>query len=348
MNRALVYHGKGDVRLESLPDPAPPDGRGAILRVQHTAICGSDLHLYHGTLPVPPGFTLGHEFIGEIVETGRDVRGFKSGERVLVSGVIGCGECRTCAAGHPIRCERHGTRVFGNSLELPGGQAEAVAIPAADSALLRIPDGVSNEQAVLLTDILPTGYYGAKNADIRPGQSIAIVGLGPVGQCALDCAQLFGPARVFAVDRVPARLAAARAKGAIPIDAADDPVAQIQAATSGQGVDAVIEAVGADETISLSLQLVRVAGVVSVIGVSTNLAFPFNLLMALMKDLTFRIGICPVPELWDDLVPLIQSGRLRPESVFTHRMGLSQGPAAYELFDSRRDGVMKILLDPTR
>ena len=348
MNRALVYHGARDVRLESLPDPTPPDSCGAVVRVQHTAICGSDLHLYHGSLPVPPGFTLGHEFIGEVVETGRDVRGFRAGERVLVSGVIGCGECRACAGGHPVRCERHGVRVFGNSRELPGGQAEAVAVPAADFALLRIPDGVTNEQAVLLTDILPTGYYGARNAEIRPGQSVAVVGLGPVGQCALDCAQLFGPARVFAIDRVPERLAAARAKGAIAIDGASDPLGQVLAATAGQGVDAVIEAVGADETISLSLQLVRVAGVVSVIGVSTNFAFPFNMLAALMKDLTFRIGICPVPELWDDLVPLVQAGRLRPESVFTHRLPLSKGAEAYALFDSRSDGVMKILLDPTR
>lgn len=348
MNRALVYHGKGDVRLESLPDPTPPDGRGVVVRVQHTAICGSDLHLYHGALPVPPGFALGHEFIGEVVETGRDVRGFRSGERVLVSGVIGCGECRACAGGHAIRCERHGTRVFGNSRELPGGQAEAVAVPAADSALLRIPDGVSNEQAVLLTDILPTGYYGARNAEIRPGQTVAVIGLGPVGQCALDCALLFGAARVFAIDRVPERLATARAKGAIPIDGAADPLGQIHAATRGQGVDAVIEAVGADETLALALALVRVAGVVSVIGVSANFAFPFNMLAALMKDLTFRIGICPVQEQWDDLVPLLQSGRLRPESVFTHRLPLSQGADAYALFDSRRDGVMKILLDPTR
>jgi 2-desacetyl-2-hydroxyethyl bacteriochlorophyllide A dehydrogenase len=347
MNRALVYHGKADIRLEKLPDPTPPDSRGVIVRVERTAICGSDLHLYHGTLPVPPGFTLGHEFVGEVVETGRDVRHFRTGDRVIVSGVIGCGECRACAGGHPIRCQRHGTRVFGNSRELPGGQAEAAAVPAADTALLRVPDGISVEQAVLLTDILPTGYFGAKNADIRPGQSVAVIGLGPVGQCALQCAQLFGPARVFAIDRVPARLEAARAQGAIPIDAAGDAHAEILEATDGQGVDAVIEAVGADETIALALRLVRVAGVVSVVGVSTNMAFPFPMLLALMKDLTFRIGICPVPELWDDLVPLLQSQRLRPDSLFTHRLPLSRGVEAYELFDARRDGVMKVLLDPS-
>ena len=347
MNRSLVFHGKADVRLESLPDPTPPDSRGAIVRVERTAICGSDLHLYHGTLPIAPGFTLGHEFVGEIVEAGRDVRRFRSGERVIVSGVIGCGECRACGAGHPVRCERHLTRVFGNSRELPGGQAEAVAVPGADSALLRVPDGISVEQAVLLTDILPTGYYGAKNADIRPGQSVAVIGLGPVGQCALQCAQLFGPARIFAIDHVPARLAAAAAQGAIPIDASKDPLGAIREMTQGHGPDAVIEAVGADETIALSLQLVRVAGVVSVIGVSTNMAFPFPMLLALMKDLTFRIGICPVPELWDDLVPLLQSERLRPQSLFTHRMPLSKGADAYALFDARRDGVMKVMLDPS-
>jgi 2-desacetyl-2-hydroxyethyl bacteriochlorophyllide A dehydrogenase len=347
MNRALVFHGKADVRLESLPDPTPPDSRGAVVRVERTAICGSDLHLYHGTLPVPPGFTLGHEFVGEIVETGRDVRDFRTGDRVIVSGVIGCGECRTCLAGHPIRCERHQTRVFGNSRELPGGQAEAAAVPGADAALLRVPDGLSVEHAVLLTDILPTGYYGARNADIRPGQTVAVIGLGPVGQCALQCAQLFGPARIFAVDRVPERLAAARAQGAIPIDASRDPMGAIRDATDGHGPDAVIEAVGADETISLALQLVRVAGVVSVIGVNTNMAFPFPMLLALMKDLTFRIGICPVPELWNDLVPLIQSGRLRLDGLFTHRMPLAKGAEAYALFDARADGVMKVLLDPS-
>lgn len=347
MNRALVFHGKADVRLESLPDPTPPDSRGAIVRVERTAICGSDLHLYHGTLPIPPGFTLGHEFVGEIVETGRDVRRFRSGDRVIVSGVIGCGGCGACAGGHPIRCERHLTRVFGNSRELPGGQAEAAAVPGADAALLRVPDGVSVQQAVLLADILPTGYYGARNAEIRPGQTVALIGLGPVGQCALQCAQLFGAARIFAIDRVPERLAAARAAGAIPIDAAQDPLAAILDATGGQGPDAVIEAVGADETIRLAIQLVRVAGVVSVIGVNANMAFPFPMLLALMKDLTFRIGICPVPELWSDLVPLLQSGRLRPESVFSHEMPLSKGSEAYALFDARRDGVMKVMLDPS-
>jgi len=344
--RALTFHGKGDVRLESVPDPAPPDAAGAVLRVERAAICGSDLHLYHGDLPVAePGFAIGHEFVGEVVEVGREVRDFRRGDRVLCSGVIGCGACRACRAGRVARCERRATRVFGMGAALPGGQAEAVAVPGADAALQRIPDGVSVEQAVLLTDILPTAWFGARNADLRPGQSVAVIGLGPVGQLAVECAFALGAARVFAIDRIPERLAAAAALGAQPLrpeEAAD----AVLAATAGLGADAAIEAVGADASIQLALQLARPAGTVSVVGVNLRLDFPFPMALALMKNLTFRVGVCPVPELWPALVPLVQAGRLRPERVFTHRLPLSKGADAYRLFDEKRDGVLKVLLDP--
>jgi alcohol dehydrogenase len=346
--RALTFHGKGDVRVESRPDPTPPDQDGAVLRVERAAICGSDLHLYHGDLPVPEtGFAVGHEFVGEVVEVGSAVRDFRAGDRVLCAGVIGCGACAPCRGGHVVRCERRQTRVFGMSGALPGGQAEAVAVPGADHALRRIPEGVSVEQAVLLTDILPTAFYGAKGAEIRPGQTVAVIGLGPVGLLAVECAQLFGPARVLAIDRIPERLARAKALGAVPVHA-DRAAETVQGLTGGVGPDSVIEAVGADATIQLALQLVRVAGVVSVIGVNMNFAFPFPMPLALMKDLTFRIGICPVPELWDELVPLVQAGRLHPENVFTHRLALSEGSEAYRIFDEKRDGVLKVLLDPSR
>lgn len=344
--RAVTFHGPEDVRVESRPDPTPPTD-GVVLRVDRAAICGSDLHLYHGTMPVEPGFAIGHEFVGEVVEAGRGVRDFSVGDRVLCSGVIGCGACDQCRATHVVRCERGGTRVFGVGPELDGGQAEAVAVPGADHALKRIPDGISVEQSVLLTDILPTGFYGAKNADIGPGQTVAIIGLGPVGLLALETAQLYGPARIFAIDRVPERLAAAEALGAIPVKADADAAAIIREATGGAGPDAVIEAVGADETIQAAIELVRAGGVVSVVGVSMNFAFPFNMTLAMMKDLTFRIGLCPIPELWPELIPLVQSGRLHPEHVFTHRLPLSKAADAYELFAARTDGVMKVLLDPS-
>lgn len=345
--RALTFHGKGDIRCESHPDPSPPDAHGAVIRVERTAICGSDLHLYHGDLPVAaPGFAVGHEFVGELVEVGSAVRDFRSGDRVICSGVAGCGQCPPCRAGRVSRCLRRVQRVFGFGPDLPGGQAEAVAVPAADALLRRIPEGVSVEQAVLLTDILPTACFGVRNAELRPGQSAAVVGLGPVGLLAVECALAAGAARVFAVDRIPERLAAAAALGAtpVPLERAAD---EILAATGGLGPDAVIEAVGADASIQLAIQLVRPAGVVSVVGVNVRLDFPFPMGLALMKNLSFRIGVCPIPELWDALVPLVQAGRLRPERVFTHRMPLSEGSEAYRLFDEKRDGVLKVLLDPS-
>ncbi len=343
--RGLVYHGKGDIRCEQVPDPTLETADGAIVRVVKTAICGSDLHLYHGDLPVPSGFTMGHEFVGEVTETGSGVSGFRTGDRVIVSGVIGCGACARCRAGQVIRCERHETRVFGMSPELHGGQAEAVAVPGADHAMTRIPDGVSDEQAVLLTDILPTGYYGARRAEIEPGDTVVVIGAGPVGIQALLCAQLFGPARIFQVDRVPERLALVEKLGAIPLhaDQADEALVE---ATDGQGADTVIEAVGSDATIHKALVYARSGGTVSVVGVNTSPALPFPMGLALMKNLTFRTGLVPVQELWPNLVPLVASGRLTPEIVFNHHVGLSDGAEAYRRFNDREDGILKVLLDP--
>ncbi|MEN8183295.1 MAG: alcohol dehydrogenase catalytic domain-containing protein [Myxococcota bacterium] len=345
--RALVYHGPEDVRCETVPDPSPPDAAGALVKVERTAICGSDLHIYHGQLSPQGGYTVGHEAIGEVVEVGSGVQRFRAGDRVLVSGVVGCGECRLCLAGRVTECERGLASVFGTNQGLAGGQAEALAVPQADGSLCRIPEGIGPEQAVLLTDILPTGYLGAAGAEIEPGQDVAVIGCGPVGLMAILCARLFGPARIFALDRVPERLAAAERLGAIPCDASGDASAQVLEATAGLGPHRVIEAVGADDSIQAALGLVRRGGTVSVVGVSTNMAFPFPMGLALFKGVTFRIGVCPVPRYWPALVPLVVEGRLQPEFVFTHQMGLSEGAEAYSLFAERRDGVLKVLLDPT-
>jgi threonine dehydrogenase-like Zn-dependent dehydrogenase len=325
-----------------------PGPDGLLLRVASTAICGSDLHLYHGATGLP-GLHLGHEFIGTVDEVGSAVTTVAAGDRVLVSGVIGCGACEACRAGDVVVCQRNGLRVFGTSLELPGGQAEAVAVPAADSSVVRIPEGITDEQAVLLTDILPTGYLGAQRADITPGDVVVVIGLGPVGVFALQCAQLYGPSRVLAVDMVPDRLARAAELGAEPIDASDGgAVARVLDATGGRGAPAVIEAVGADQTIGDAILCAAPGGTVSVIGANLNLALPIPMPILLMRRLTLRVTLASIPTTWAALFPLVAGGTLRPEEVVTHRLGLSEAAEGYRVFDAREDGVLKVLLDPSR
>jgi alcohol dehydrogenase len=346
--RAAVLRGPSDVQVEQVPDPVLPGPSGIIITVESTAICGSDLHLYHDA-PTGAGVHLGHEAIGTVVEAGPAVRTVRPGDRVLVSGVIGCGICRPCLAGHPNVCENGGCTAFGTTLDLPGGQAEAMAVPFADSFVLPIPDGVPDEAAVLLTDILPTGYLGALRADIRPGSTVAIVGLGPVGIMALQCAQLFGPARILAVDMVPERLARAEQMGAEPIDARVAAGSQqVREATGGRGAESVIEAVGADATIADAISCAAPGGTVSVVGVNLSMDMPFPMALVLLNSLTMRSVFAPIPGTWPELVPLVQSGRFTLDKTFTHHMKLSEAGAAYQLFDSRSDGVLKVMLDPNR
>jgi threonine dehydrogenase-like Zn-dependent dehydrogenase len=344
--RATVLEGPRDVRVENVPDPVLPGPDGVIVTVERTAICGSDLHLYHDA-PTGIGIRLGHEVIGTVAETGPHVGSLRRGDRVLVSGVIGCGVCRPCLAGQPNVCRAGKSAAFGTVPDLPGGQAEALAVPFADLFALPIPEGVADDEAVLLTDILPTGYLGALRASIRPGSTVAVVGMGPVGIMALQCAQLFGPARILAIDMVPERLARAEALGAEPIDARDAPgSAQVLEATGGWGADSVIEAVGADATVLDALSCVATGGTVSIVGVNLSMELPFPMGLVFLKSLTVRTVFAPIPGTWASLVPLVQSGRLALGGTFTHRMGLSEVAQAYELFDSRSDGVLKVLLDP--
>jgi 2-desacetyl-2-hydroxyethyl bacteriochlorophyllide A dehydrogenase len=345
--RATVLEGPRNVVVRDVPDPVLPGPEGVIVTVERTAICGSDLHLYHDA-PTGSGIHLGHEAIGTVVEAGPQVRTVKPGDRVLVSGVIGCGLCGPCLAGQPNLCLAGKAAAFGTMPDLPGGQAEAMAVPFADLFALPIPEGVADEEAVLLTDILPTGYLGALRASIRPGATVVVVGLGPVGIMALQCASLFGPSRILAVDMVPERLARAEQLGAEPIDARMAPgSAQVLEATGGHGAQAVIEAVGADATIADALACAATGGTVSIVGVNLSPAMSFPMGLVFLKSLTLRTIFAPVPGTWPALVPLVQSGRFHAlADTFTHRMGLSQAPEAYELFDSRADGVLKVLLLP--
>ena len=331
--------------MEQVPDPELPGPSGIIITVERTAICGSDLHLFHDA-PTGSGIQLGHEAIGTVHEAGPAVRTHSVGDRVLVSGVIGCGVCGPCLAGLPNVCLAGKSAAFGTVPALPGGQAEAMAVPFADTFALRIPEGVGDEEAVLLTDILPTGYLGAARADIRPGSTVVVVGLGPVGIMALQCARLFGPARILAIDVVPERLARAERMGAEPIDAREAPGSQqVLAATGGRGAQSVIEAIGADATVVDAISCAATGGTVSVVGVNLTMDLAFPMGLVFLKSLTLRTIFAPVPSTWSALVPLVQAGRFSLAETFTHHMGLSQAAEAYQLFDSRRDGVLKVLLD---
>jgi alcohol dehydrogenase len=344
--RATVLQGPRDVQLQEVPDPVLPGPDGMIVTVERTAICGSDLHLYHDA-PTGVGIRLGHEVIGRVAEVGPGVRTLTPGDRVLVSGVIGCGLCAPCLAGQPNVCLAGAAAAFGTIADLPGGQAEAMAVPFADTFSLLIPEGVTDEEAVLLTDILPTGYVGAVRADIRPGTTVVVMGLGPVGIMALQCAKLFGPARILAVDMVPERLARAERLGAEPIDARTAPGSlQVLEATAGRGAQSVIEAVGADATVLDALSCAATGGTVSVVGVNLAMALPFPMGLVFLKSLTLRAVFAPIPGTWSALVPLLQAGTFSLDETFTHRMGLSRVSEAYELFDSRADGVLKVLLNP--
>jgi alcohol dehydrogenase len=294
--RALTYEGPRDLRVATVPDAVPADGRGAVVRVTSAGVCGSDLHIYAGHgFSDDTGYCVGHEAVGEVVEAGADVRRFAVGDRVLLPASIGCVSCATCASGHVAACEHRREPwkeyCYGMSHRLPGCQAEAVAVPHADVNLVAVPDAVDDETAVLLTDNAPTAWYGARRARIAPGDTVAVIGLGPVGQLAVRSALLMGAARVLAADPVDHRREQAVEHGAEPVDPGD-PKAHLKELTHGRGCDAVVEAVGADATIALAVSAAAQAGRVSVVGVSRNDAFPFRMQAAQTKELEFAVGLC--------------------------------------------------------
>ena len=280
-----------------------------------------------------------------MVEIGRGVHRLKVGDKVMISAAVGCGACASCLAGNVIHCANNGAGCYGLSSKLQGCQAEAVRVPAADFNAALIPDGVTADQALMMTDSLATAWFGARNADISMGKTVAVVGLGPIGLMAVESAFVMGAARVYAIDLVPERRALAAELGAIALDAVDA-VEVIREQTGGRMVESVVEAVGHGRTIDLALRLAGRRGTVSVIGVNQDRKFEFPMARAFAGGLTFRIGTCSVPEEWPALIPLIQSGRLKPERYISHVLPLTDGEKAYEIFDSRRDGALKMVLAP--
>ena len=352
--KAIVYQGHKQMAYQDVADPRIEAQTDAIVRIERTAICGSDLHIYHGPARPEMGeFTPGHEFLGTIDDVGDDVRRFKRGDRVLVSCTIGCGGCTLCdenlysgclvtTATGPV------TNVFGSPLN-PGGQAEAVKVPFADTNLFRIPPGLEDEQVLFLTDILPTGYMGADLAEVSPGDTVVVIGCGPVGVFAQLSALIRGAAIVIAVDLDEGRLAKAEARGCRPLNPGkEDLLEVVKSFTAGRGADSAIEAVGKPATVRSALESVRPGGRVAVIGVvSGGQQVSIDFLPLVMgKNLTIRSGIVNPQYYIPKLMPMIAQGKLDPTEIITHRLALSDGPRGYEIFDNHEEDVLKVVMTP--
>lgn len=340
--RTVVVDGPRSIRVETRPDPTLSGPDGAIVEVTAAGICGSDLHFYEADFPLVEPMTLGHEAVGTVVEIGSDVRTVQVGDQVMVSSVTGCGACPGCATRDPVMCYS-GFQIFGGGV-LAGAQADLLAVPAADFQLLKIPEAISTEQALLLTDNLATGWAAAQRADFPYGGTVAVIGLGAVGLCSLRSALFQGAATVFAVDRVDGRLDRAAQWGATPIKA--PAVEAILAATGGRGADAVIDAVATDASLTDALNAVRPGGTVSVVGVHDMNPFPLNALGCLIRSITLRMTTAPVQRTWPELIPLLQSGRLDVDGIFTTALPLDEAAKGYATAESRSGEDVKILLTP--
>ena len=405
--KAVVYHGAGDIRLDEVDGPALQDSTDAIVRLTASAICGTDLHFIRGTFSgMKPGTVLGHEGVGIVEELGDDVSNLAIGDRVLIPSTIACGNCSYCRAGYHAQCDNAnphgkeaGTAFFGGpelSGPFNGLQAERARIPFAHVGLVKLPDEVSDDDAILISDIFPTGYFGAELAEVGPGDTVAVFGCGPVGQFAIASAKLRGAGRVFAIDHLSDRLEMARRQGAEIIDfSQDDPVHRIKELTDDIGVDRVIDAVGVDavaphdhdghgqaqaphepenpaereaadkarqqgathdgnwvpgdapgQALNWGVECLAKAGTLGVIGVYPPDAGYFPVGKAMNKNLTIKLGNCNHRRYIPDLIEIVRSGRVKPTEILTNREPLTNVIEAYQAFDKREPGWMKVRLTP--
>ena len=388
--KALTWHGKSDIRCESVPDPKIQHPRDAVIKVTACAICGSDLHFYDGVIPsMQSGDVVGHEAMGEVVEVGAENKKLKVGDRVVVPFTISCGECFFCQRGYFSGCERSNPNaemasklwghspagLFGYSHLLggfPGGQAEYLRVPYADVGPIKVPEGLTDEQVLFLSDIFPTGYMGAEFCDIKGGETIVVFGCGPVAQFSIRSAFLLGAERVIAVDTVPERLKMAADAGAVTIDFMKEDVHdRIQELTLGRGADACIDAVGTEPHTSASfdsmLDRLKVAtftgtdrphvlrqainntrnfGIVSIVGVYGGFVDKIPMGSAINRGLTFKMAQTPVQRYLPKLMNLIETGKIDPSFVITHRAPLADGPGLYKTFRDKKDGCIKVVLKP--
>ncbi|MGW6560751.1 zinc-dependent alcohol dehydrogenase [Streptomyces hydrogenans] len=393
--RALTWQGKRDVRVDTVPDPVIRDGEDVIVRITTTGLCGSDLHLYEvlGAF-LDPGDILGHEPMGVVEEVGPEVTVLKPGDRVVIPFNISCGSCFMCGHGLHSQCEttqvrEHGTgaSLFGYTKlygQVPGGQAEYLRVPFGNSLPIPVPDGPPDDRFVYLSDVLPTAWQAVAYAEVPPGGSVAVLGLGPIGDMSCRVAAHRGAGTVIGVDLVPERLERARRRGVHALDlkeCGDDLSDAVRSLTGGRGPDAVIDAVGMEAhgghvaaaaqsltallpdapaaalmkragvdrlaALRTAIDLVRRGGTVSVSGVYGGAADPLPLLTMFDKQLTLRMGQANVLRWVDDILPLLTDGDpLGVDDFATHRLPLEQAPDAYAMFQKKQDGAVKVLFSP--
>src|SRR3954469_3494927 len=405
--KAVVYRGEGDIRLEDVPEPKIQEPTDAIVRITASAICGTDLHFVRGSFAgMEPGTILGHEGVGIVEEVGDHVRNFAPGDRVVVCSTIACGACSYCRAGYFAQCDnanphgkRAGTAFFGGpgpTGPWNGLQAEKARIPYANIGMVKIPDNVTDDQAIMVSDIFPTGWFGAELADIHPGATVAVFGCGPVGQFAIASARLMGAGRVIAVDKHADRLEMAQRQGAEIVNFDnEDPVKTIVEMTGGIGVDRAIDAVGVDaehaphgpaastkeragnalqsvvkavtqagngkeqahehewkpgdapnQVLNWAVEALAKAGTLSIIGVYPPTQKDFPIGQAMNKNLTVKMGNCHHRKYIPQLLDLIASGTIDPVKILTKVEPMRAAIEAYEAFDSRQPGWLKVELKP--
>ena len=344
--RAVVYRDVRRVEVADVPDPVLVEPTDAIIRVTKTAICGSDLHLYHGKAPLEPGDTIGHEAVGVVDAVGSAVERFAPGDRVVVAFDIACGACWFCRNGQTQLCEDFGFLgygLFGGGLG--GAQAELLRVPVADVNLLHVPPGMDDEHALFVGDTLTTGVYAAGIAGIRDGDTVAVVGAGPVG---FFCAQAARAAagHVLALELEPSRLALAEDIGAVPIDVSKrNAQTAVYERTEGRGADVVIEAVGTLSSFDSALDVVRRGGIVVVVGVYTSEIVQAQLGVWWIRALQLRFtGTTPIHAWWERAMTEVEAGHMDPLPLVSHRLSLEEAALGYELFDSKR--ATKVLLEP--
>lgn len=388
--KAVCWHSAHDVRVETVPDPKILNPRDAIIKITSTAICGSDLHLYEGNIPtMESGDILGHEFMGEVVETGKEVKNIKKGDRVVVPFSIACGGCFFCQKDLWSLCDNSNPNawmaeklyghspsgLFGYSHLLggyAGGQAEYARVPYADVGPLKVPDGLEDDKVLFLTDIFPTGYMAAENADIEPGDTVAVWGCGPVGQFAIRSAYMLGAARVIAIDRFPERLKMAKEQGNAEVINYEeiDPGEALKEMTGGRGPDRCIDAVGMEahgtdamaayDQVKQGLKLetgkptvlrqaivaCRKGGTVSIPGVYGGFVDKIPLGAVVNKALTLRSGQTHVQKYLQPLLDRIQQGEIDPSFVISHHLSLDNAPKGYKMFRNKEDNCTKVVLKP--